>query len=438
ETKQDIITWAWLHQEKNQDKLQVQVGMQPVNMRTSMEDRKDIKGPKRGFFPKRLTRVDIRTTYGETMSEPYLKQLPQSLSAISILTRGKSSSSNKDSSREGCLSQVCTSLSGAFSLVLPSSNPTSSNTTLLQQYTYHLLPLKNHMISQQASDLSNPFRQMTLFRSTAELYHDFIALPYVQLCKLSPCVTSSLNPVPPRLLTCRLLNRFRIFYHLTQPSNVHPLRRTFSLTHTLTHAHTSAHLVAYSPQQDGLRAWDPAASEPGSPQQPEEQHGSSVHFAAFLSSGTVQYYSVDQHGQKPEDLYNPDSNPRLICTGATTLSHLLVSSTLSRHHAACTRFKLFLSLEVLQRMVGTEGKSLQYILSICSAGNRFTVCQGPSELKQGNWNKRQALRSVPTDLGTAGALLGPVLEMTAIPEGTTYTEADEFFSKMATSGTKIQ
>lgn len=89
-------------------------------------------------------------------------------------------------------------------------------------------------------------------------------------------------------------------------------------------------------------------------------------------------------------------------------------------------------------MVGTQGKSLQYILSICSAGNRFTVCQGPSELKQGNWNKRQALRSVPTDLGTAGALLGPVLEMTAIPEGITYTEADEFFSKMATSGTKIQ
>lgn len=32
ETKQDIITWAWLHQEKNQVKLQVQVGMQPVTM----------------------------------------------------------------------------------------------------------------------------------------------------------------------------------------------------------------------------------------------------------------------------------------------------------------------------------------------------------------------------------------------------------------------
>lgn len=45
--------------------------------RKSMEDRKDFKGPERGFFPKRLTRVDIRTTYGETMSEPYLKQLPQ-------------------------------------------------------------------------------------------------------------------------------------------------------------------------------------------------------------------------------------------------------------------------------------------------------------------------------------------------------------------------
>lgn len=27
ETEQDIITWAWLHQEKNQVKLQVQVGM---------------------------------------------------------------------------------------------------------------------------------------------------------------------------------------------------------------------------------------------------------------------------------------------------------------------------------------------------------------------------------------------------------------------------
>lgn len=122
------------------------------------------------------------------------------------------------------------------------------------------------MTSQQASDLSKPFRQMTFSRSSgsilislpapnipsvssaAELYHDFIALPYVQLCKLSPCVTSSLNPVPPRLLTCRLLNKFRIFYYLTQPSNIHPLRRMLSLTHTLTHAHTTAHLVAYSPQ----------------------------------------------------------------------------------------------------------------------------------------------------------------------------------------------
>lgn len=122
------------------------------------------------------------------------------------------------------------------------------------------------MTSQQANDLSNPFRQMTFSRSSgsilislpapnipsvssaAELYHDFIALPYVQLCSLSPCVTSSLNPVLPRLLTCRLLNRFRIFYYLTQPSNIHPLRRMLSLTHTLTHAHTTAHLVAYSPQ----------------------------------------------------------------------------------------------------------------------------------------------------------------------------------------------
>lgn len=132
--------------------------------------------------------------------------------------------------------------------------------------TQQLLPLNNHMTSQQASDLSNPFRQMTFSQSSgsilislpapnipsassaAELYHDFIALPYVQLHNLSPCANYSLNPVPPRLLTCRLLNRFRIFYQLTQPINIHPLRCTLALTHTLTHAHTYTHVVAYSPQ----------------------------------------------------------------------------------------------------------------------------------------------------------------------------------------------
>lgn len=163
----------------------------------------------------------------------------------------------------GHLTPVCLGPSHLYCpAVMPQQQKHSSSVTLI----YHLLPLNNHMASQQASDLSNPFRQMTFSRSSgsilislpapnipsassaAELYHDFIALPSVQLYSLSPCVTSSLIPVPPRLLTCRPLNRFRIFYHLTQPSNIHSLRRTLSLTHTLTHAHTSAHLVAYSPQ----------------------------------------------------------------------------------------------------------------------------------------------------------------------------------------------
>ncbi|XP_077185320.1 R3H domain-containing protein 2 isoform X5 [Paroedura picta] len=168
------------------------------------------------------------------------------------------------------------------------------------------------------------------------------------------------------------------------------------------------------------------------------------------------YYSLDQRGQKPGDIYNPDTSAQ---AGSTQLSSPITSPTQSPTpspvtslNSVCTGLSPLPVLTQFPRPVGPAqgdgrysllGQPLQYSLSICPPPllhnqSSYTAHQGQTGMKHGNRGKKQALKSASTDLGTSDAALGRVLEVTDLPEGITRTEADKLFTQLAMSGAKIQ
>ncbi|XP_047407774.1 R3H domain-containing protein 2 isoform X17 [Sciurus carolinensis] len=167
------------------------------------------------------------------------------------------------------------------------------------------------------------------------------------------------------------------------------------------------------------------------------------------------YYSMDQRGQKPGDLYNPDTSPQantqMSSSPVTSPTQSPAPSPVTSLSNVCTGLSPLPVLTQFPRPGGPAqgdgrysllGQPLQYNLSICPpllhSQSTYTVHQGQSGLKHGNRGKRQALKSASTDLGTADVVLGRVLEVTDLPEGITRTEADKLFTQLAMSGAKIQ
>ncbi|KAM5175483.1 R3H domain-containing protein 2 isoform 9-T14 [Callospermophilus lateralis] len=167
------------------------------------------------------------------------------------------------------------------------------------------------------------------------------------------------------------------------------------------------------------------------------------------------YYSMDQRGQKPGDLYNPDTSPQantqMSSSPVTSPTQSPAPSPVTSLSNVCTGLSPLPVLTQFPRPGGPAqgdgrysllGQPLQYNLSICPpllhSQSTYTVHQGQSGLKHGNRSKRQALKSASTDLGTADVVLGRVLEVTDLPEGITRTEADKLFTQLAMSGAKIQ
>ncbi|XP_078305888.1 R3H domain-containing protein 2 isoform X16 [Panthera onca] len=165
------------------------------------------------------------------------------------------------------------------------------------------------------------------------------------------------------------------------------------------------------------------------------------------------YYSMDQRGQKPGDLYNPDSSPQantqMSSSPVTSPTQSPAPSPVTSLSNVCTGLSPLPVLTQFPRPGGPAqgdgrysllGQPLQYNLSICPpllhGQSTYTVHQ--SGLKHGNRSKRQALKSASTDLGTTDVVLGRVLEVTDLPEGITRTEADKLFTQLAMSGAKIQ
>ncbi|XP_070351039.1 R3H domain-containing protein 2 isoform X14 [Equus asinus] len=167
------------------------------------------------------------------------------------------------------------------------------------------------------------------------------------------------------------------------------------------------------------------------------------------------YYSMDQRGQKPGDLYNPDSSPQantqMSSSPVISPTQSPAPSPVTSLSSVCTGLSPLPVLTQFPRPGGPAqgdgrysllGQPLQYNLSICPpllhGQSTYTVHQGQSGLKHGNRSKRQALKSASTDLGTTDVVLGRVLEVTDLPEGITRTEADKLFTQLAMSGAKIQ
>ncbi|KAM6294359.1 R3H domain-containing protein 2 isoform 3-T3 [Aegotheles albertisi] len=167
------------------------------------------------------------------------------------------------------------------------------------------------------------------------------------------------------------------------------------------------------------------------------------------------YYSLDQRGQKPGDLYNPDTSAQAstqLNSPITSPTQSPTPSPVTNLNSVCTGLSPLPVLTQFPRPMGPAqgdgrysllGQPLQYNLSICPPPllhnqPNYNTHQGQTGMKHGNRSKRQALKSASTDLGTSDVVLGRVLEVTDLPEGITRTEADKLFTQLAMAGAKIQ
>ncbi|KAM9115632.1 R3H domain-containing protein 2 isoform 2-T4 [Pangshura tecta] len=167
------------------------------------------------------------------------------------------------------------------------------------------------------------------------------------------------------------------------------------------------------------------------------------------------YYGLDQRGQKPGDLYSPDTSAQAstqLTSPITSPTQSPTPSPVTNLNSVCTGLSPLPVLTQFPRPVGPAqgdgrysllGQPLQYNLSICPppllpSQSSYSAHQGQTGMKHGNRGKRQALKSASTDLGTSDVVLGRVLEVTDLPEGITRTEADKLFTQLAMAGAKIQ
>ncbi|XP_009466985.1 PREDICTED: R3H domain-containing protein 2 [Nipponia nippon] len=167
------------------------------------------------------------------------------------------------------------------------------------------------------------------------------------------------------------------------------------------------------------------------------------------------YYSLDQRGQKPGDLYNTDTSAQAstqLNSPITSPTQSPTPSPVTSLNSVCTGLSPLPVLTQFPRPMGPAqgdgrysllGQPLQYNLSLCPPPllhnqPNYNAHQGQTGMKHGNRSKRQALKSASTDLGTSDVVLGRVLEVTDLPEGITRTEADKLFTQLAMAGAKIQ
>ncbi|KAM9177188.1 R3H domain-containing protein 2 isoform 2-T2 [Mergus octosetaceus] len=186
---------------------------------------------------------------------------------------------------------------------------------------------------------------------------------------------------------------------------------------------------------------------PNGPQPPQN--------APVVQWSHCKYYSLDQRGQKPGDLYNPDTSAQVstqLNSPITSPTQSPTPSPVTNLNSVCTGLSSLPVLTQFPRPMGPAqgdgrysllGQPLQYNLSICPPPllhnqPNYNTHQGQTGMKHGNRSKRHALKSASTDLGTSDVVLGRVLEVTDLPEGITRTEADKLFTQLAMAGAKIQ
>ncbi|XP_059812081.1 R3H domain-containing protein 2 isoform X3 [Hypanus sabinus] len=167
------------------------------------------------------------------------------------------------------------------------------------------------------------------------------------------------------------------------------------------------------------------------------------------------YYSVEQRGQKPTELYNPDNPTQVNAQLNSPLNSPTQSPTpspVTNVTNVCPGLTPLPLIAQFSRPVGPAqgdtrysllGQPLQYNLPVCPppvihGQCQYSAHQGPCSTKHTKRGKKPTLKSASTDLGTGDVVVGRILEVTDLPEGITRTEADKLFSQLSMSGAKIQ
>ncbi|GCC19772.1 hypothetical protein chiPu_0018521 [Chiloscyllium punctatum] len=167
------------------------------------------------------------------------------------------------------------------------------------------------------------------------------------------------------------------------------------------------------------------------------------------------YYSVEQRGQKPTELYSPDNPTQVNAQLNSPLNSPTQSPTpspVTNVTNVCPALAPLPLIAQFSRPVGPAqgdtrysllGQPLQYNLPVCPppvihGQCQYSTHQGPCSTKHTKRGKKPTLKSASTDLGTGDVVVGRILEVTDLPEGITRTEADKLFSQLSMSGAKIQ
>ncbi|GCB80100.1 hypothetical protein scyTo_0018873, partial [Scyliorhinus torazame] len=164
------------------------------------------------------------------------------------------------------------------------------------------------------------------------------------------------------------------------------------------------------------------------------------------------YYSLEQRGQKPTELYNPENPTQVNAQLNSPLNSPTQSPTPSPVTNVCPGLAPLPLIAQFSRPVGPAqgdtrysllGQPLQYNLPVCPppvihGQCQYSTHQGPCSTKHTKRGKKSTLKSASTDLGTGDVVVGRILEVTDLPEGITRTEADKLFSQLSMSGAKIQ
>ncbi|XP_058869191.1 R3H domain-containing protein 2-like [Acipenser ruthenus] len=185
-------------------------------------------------------------------------------------------------------------------------------------------------------------------------------------------------------------------------------------------------------------------SVPNGPQPPQNP--------PMVQWNQCKYYSMDQRGQKPGELYKPDNGPQANNQMSPLASPTQSPTPLPSNNVntVCPGLGHLPLIAQFPRPVGPAqgdhsrysllGQPLQYSLCpppLIHSQSSYAAHQGQTGMKHGR-GKRPTLKSASTDLGTTDVVVSRILEVTDLPDGITRTEAEKLFNQLAMSGAKIQ
>ncbi|XP_048474794.1 R3H domain-containing protein 2 [Rhincodon typus] len=150
------------------------------------------------------------------------------------------------------------------------------------------------------------------------------------------------------------------------------------------------------------------------------------------------YYSVEQRGQKPTELYNPDNPTQVNAQLNSPLNSPTQSPTpspVTNVTNVCPALAPLPLIAQFSRPVGPAQGDTRYSLLGQPLQYNLPVCPPPVIHGQCQYSTHQNyLACFPFFI----SVVGRILEVTDLPEGITRTEADKLFSQLSMSGAKIQ